>query len=549
MPRTTLGAFAALLLLLAGTATAAHAQAPVTTDAGETEAATAWTPVAGMPLTEPLQVHARHHVLKVTLDASLETITVSGSKVRAQPFNGSLVGPTLHVHPGDTIEVTFKNTTPQDTNIHFHGMHVSPKGDGDNVFRTFRPGMTVHSKVTLPKDHPVGSYWYHAHFHGLTEPQLSGGMSGLIVVEGLKQLLPRDLRHITERQVIIRDLQTSPIDPGSVALSFDELNSQAPTTRLVNGLLKPRTALREGETQLWHMANISTDLFYDMQLQGHELTVIALDGAPVWKVQRNGHLVMPPGRRYDVLVTGGKPGSYQLRTLAYPQEGFENLPRTDMMRVDVLPASGARRQRIPRRLSTGSRPITGPIVKHRSFTFSFGSGASFTALINGRQFDPSRTNVRAVLGTVEEWKLVNVTTEDHPFHVHVNDFQVMSVNGTPYHAVGLQDVVTIPHKRNGKAGVVVIRMKFEDFTGHFVFHCHILAHEDAGMMMTVDVVKPGQPATPPPFAAEHAAHAQLASKSTASAVAPAWLCPLLRRRTGGDATATGTPLGIPVRTV
>jgi suppressor of ftsI len=133
-----------------------------------------------------------------------------------------------------------------------------------------------------------------------------------------------------------------------------------------------------------------------------------------------------------------------------------------------------------------------------------------------------------------------VTTEDHPFHVHVNDFQVMSVNGKPYHAVGLQDVVTIPHKVHGKAGVVVIRMKFEDFTGHFVFHCHILAHEDAGMMMTVDVVKPGQKATPPPGAAEHAAHEHLET-ATGPGGAPTWLCPLLRGAPHTTATLPGAP--------
>lgn len=536
MPRSIARAVTAftVLLVAASAGSAASLAAVAQADAATPPAtAVAWAPISDLPLTEPEQLYPTHGVLKVTLDAALDTITVSGSKVRAQPFNGSLIGPTMHVHPGDTIEVTFRNTTPQDTNIHYHGMHVSPKGDGDNVFRTFKPGTTVHSRITLPKDHPVGSYWYHAHFHGLTDIQLSGGMSGLIEVEGLKRKLPKALRNITEKQIIIRDLQTSPVDPGSTALSENEIDPTAPTTRLVNGLLHPRTALRSGETQLWHMANISADLFYDVQLAGHQLTVVAIDGAPVWKVEHHGHLVMPPGRRYDVLVTGGAPGSYQLRTLAYPQEGFELLPRTDLATVDVLPASGPTpKPAIPRRLKTGSGPVRGRVVAHRTFTFSFGTGKTFTALINGKQFDPTKTNVRAVLGTVEEWKLVNVSEEDHPFHIHVNDFQVMSVNGKPYHAVGLQDVVTVPHKAHGKAGVVVIRMKFTDFTGHFVFHCHILAHEDAGMMMTVDVVKPGQKATPPPGAAEHV-HEHLAAAAAGSA--PSWLCPLLG---GGTALQT-----------
>jgi suppressor of ftsI len=99
-------------------------------------------------------------------------------------------------------------------------------------------------------------------------------------------------------------------------------------------------------------------------------------------------------------------------------------------------------------------------------------------------FDPDKVNVSPRLGTVEEWTLRNVSSEDHPFHIHVNDFQVMSVDGKPYDAHGLQDVVVVPKK----GGEVVIRNPFEDFTGEFVFHCHILGHEDAGMMQTFDVV-------------------------------------------------------------
>ncbi len=101
-----------------------------------------------------------------------------------------------------------------------------------------------------------------------------------------------------------------------------------------------------------------------------------------------------------------------------------------------------------------------------------------------------------ILDTVEEWTLVNKSTEDHPFHIHVNDFQVISVNGKPFHADGLQDVVVIP--KNG--GRVVIRNPFDDFPGHFVFHCHILGHEDAGMMQTVDVIRRGARPTRRPAA-------------------------------------------------
>jgi len=474
----------------------AHAQDP---------ARPPWAPVTGLALAEPQQLYAKNGALRVTLDAERKTIRVSGSPIVAQPFNGQLVGPTLHVRPGDTIEVTFRNATPQDTNIHYHGMHVSPKGSSDNVFRTFAPGTTVRSKIVLPKDHSPGTYWYHAHFHGLTDPQVMGGMSGLIIVEGLETLLPKPLRNVRQRQIAIRDLQTSATAPGWAELNGVEIDPTKPTKRLVNGRLQPHTALRSGETELWRLANIGSDLFYDVQLDGHKLHVIAEDGSPVWRVRTVDHLVMPPGKRFDVLVKGGAPGRYQLRTLADREEGFEALPTVDLMSVDVLPGASRPGPRIPRRLATPAGPITSrPVAKKRTFTFSFGTGTDFTALIDGKTFDPTKTNVAPIVNTVEEWTLRNTSDEEHPFHIHVNDFQVVRVNGRPYRARGLQDVVIIPKMEGGKPGEVVIRIPFDHFTGHFVFHCHILGHEDAGMMMTVQVRRRGQRPTPPPGAHRHA---------------------------------------------
>jgi suppressor of ftsI len=506
----------------------------------------AWAPVSGLALTEPQQVYAKNGAVRVTLDAERKTISVSDSQIVAQPLEGQLVGPTLHVRPGQTIEVTFRNATPEDTNIHYHGLHVSPKGQSDNVFRTFAPGTTVRSKVVLPKGHSPGTYWYHAHFHGLTEPQVMGGMSGLIVVEGLEKLLPKTLRDIPQRQIAIRDLQTSSTSPGWAALSGDEIDLTAPSTRLVNGLLQPRTVLRSGETQLWRLANIGADLFYDVQLEGHKLRVIAEDGSPVWRVRSVDHLVMPPGKRFDVLVEGGDPGQHQLRTLAYPQEGFELLPTVDLMSVEVLPGVSRPGPRMPRRLVTPAVPITSrPVAKKRTFTFSFGTGADFTALINGEVFDPTKTNVAPIVNTVEEWTLRNATDEEHPFHIHVNDFQVVSVNGRPYPARGLQDVVIIPKMEGDKPGEVVIRIPFNHFTGHFVFHCHILAHEDAGMMMTVQVRRRGERPTPPPGPHHHPTHTlrtvaatdgstphaadRSAPDATGALATAAWICRLRQR--------------------
>ncbi|HST41949.1 MAG TPA: multicopper oxidase family protein [Conexibacter sp.] len=497
-------AAAAALLLAAATAVAcgASGEEDPRRAAATTPAPTDWTPRAGLPFSEPTQLHSRGGRLRVELTAERGMVEVSGAPVVAQPFNGRLVGPTLHVRPGETIEATIKNATDQDTNIHWHGLHVRPTGISDNVFRTFRPGQTVRSVVRLPRDHEPGTYWYHVHLHGLTEGQVMGGLSGLLVVEGLQELLPRSLQGIREQQLAVRDLQTT----GGVVDDAQQIDPQAPTARLVNGLLRPRMSIAQGETQLWRIGNIGSDLFYNVQLDGHRMTVIAEDGSPVWRVHSADHLVLAPGKRYDVLVRGGAPGRYAFRTLRY-DEGFEAQPNVELAQVTVTPStSTARPPAYPRTLDTPAKPLgRRPIARKRTFVFSFGTGSGFSALINGRQFTPGINNVVPTLNTVEQWTLVNRSNEDHPFHIHVNDFQVMSVNGKPFHATGLQDVVVIP--KNG--GRVVIRNPFDDFPGHFVFHCHILGHEDAGMMQTVDVVRRGRRPTPPPGGGmSHAHHAQ-----------------------------------------
>jgi FtsP/CotA-like multicopper oxidase with cupredoxin domain len=490
-----LGALAIALVLLvaeAGTSGATRQQQQGQQRHDAAAQAKAWTPRRGQPLSEPVQLHSRHGVLKVDLRAARGVIEVSGSRIEAQPFNGQIVGPTLHVRPGDTIEATIHNATDEDTNIHYHGLHVDPTGISDNVFRTFKPGQTVRSVVHLPLDHSPGTYWYHVHLHGLTESQVMGGLSGLLVVEGLQRVLPRPLRGIEQRQLAIRDLQES---DGAVVTNDADIDPTKPTTRLVNGLLRPRLTIRSGETQLWRIANIGSDLFYDVSLAGHRLTVVAEDGSPVWSVRHHRHLVLPPGKRFDVLVQGGAPGSYAFKTLRY-DEGFQALPTTELARVTVTGPKAQAALPLPRTLRTPAARLDHVrIAKRRRFAFSLDtSDGGFKALINGRQFNPDVTNVAPTLGTVEQWTLTNSSDEDHPFHIHVNDFQVMSVNGKPYHARGLQDVVIIP--KNG--GRVVIRNPFEDFAGHYVLHCHILGHEDAGMMQTIDVVKPGQRPTPPP---------------------------------------------------
>jgi FtsP/CotA-like multicopper oxidase with cupredoxin domain len=389
------------------------------------------------------------------------------------------------------------------------------------VFVHVEPGQTRRYHVTLPPNHPPGLFWYHAHSHGDSAGQVYGGLAGLIVVEGLPDRLPPELRGITQRQIALKDVYTPPSTPdalpqesdiGGMNLSPATVNRTGPRT--INGHYRPRIAIRPGETQLWRIANLGTNMFLKFAVHGVTFHVIAEDGNPVWKVWTAPHLVLPPGKRFEALVQGPPSGTQPLQTLRIRQ-GDVPAPNTLLdvppQKVGQLVSSGApeRRAKLPSQLlppgSSPSDPLDeATIAARRRFVFdipfiegracktstncpgnpkgSAGSRVLFT--INGKTFDPNRNDVTPRLGTVEEWTLVNKSTSVHPFHIHQDDFQVMSVNGKPYDARSLQDIVTIPID-----GRVVVRIPFRDYAGRFVFHCHILDHQDGGMMATVNVVK------------------------------------------------------------
>lgn len=485
----------------------------------------AWKPVPGQALKQPLQLRPNAAgVVDVKLTATTKTIFVSGRPLQATPFNGRLQGPTIHVAPGGTIKVSFDNQLKSvkpppgfkddlRANIHYHGLHVSPLGISDNVFRTFEPNSINRSRVKVPRNQTPGTFWYHVHFHGNSDQQVMGGLAGMLIIDGLERRLPKRLRGIPQRQLALQSVQVT----GNQINGQNNINPGEPTaTRLVSTQYKPRFSMKSRRYELWRLANIGSDDFFEVGFQGHHFVVIAEDGTPVWNVTRRSRLVMPPGKRFDVLVLGGRPGTYFLQSRPYAQSAETDkrgriaptyVPAKPMNIAQVRVTAAAPVQpvaRPPRHMAPRHDLRRYKVDRKYTFRFSYLPGQGFKPAINGRLFHPDELPAAApVLGEVEEWTLINKTTDDHPFHIHVNDFQVMRVNSQPYPANGTQDVVIIPKQRTIKGktvdGTVVIRNRYTDFDGWFVFHCHILDHEDFGMMATVQVRKNASvPITPPP---------------------------------------------------
>ena len=428
---------------------------------------------------EPRQLRSRDGELAATLTVGAGPLEIGGTQVIGKSYDGSFPGPTMVVSPGDWIRLEFVNNLDEATNIHFHGFHTSPSGIADNVLRTIPPRSTAKVAVPVPRNMSPGVYWYHSHEHTLSEEQVFSGLSGAIVVQGVEARLPAELRGIEQRVFALKDVQVK-----DGAILTKNIDSGAPTTRTVNGLVDPELEIAPGETQMWRLANIGADIWYRVYFGGRAFHVIAEDANPVGEVWRAKRLLLPPGKRYDVLVQGPKHGDHELETLAYSTgKAGDSYPRRTLASVTST-GDPVEPSAMPRSLGPLPDMPASEVDRRRHFVFSESDdGNQF--FINGKQFSHHRIDVRTELGQTEDWVIRNVSDELHPFHIHVNDFEVISINGRPYDARSLQDTVPLPVH-----GKVVIRQRFAQFTGEFVYHCHILAHEDHGMMGVIKVSGP-----------------------------------------------------------
>jgi FtsP/CotA-like multicopper oxidase with cupredoxin domain len=433
----------------------------------------------GPQLRDPPQLVSRNGLLRVRTVVERRQVKVAGRTLWALTYDGHYMPPTLRIRPGDKLELAMVNRLGAATNLHVHGLHVSPTGHSDNVIYVhIKPGQTFHYSYRFPGNLAPGTYWYHSHEDPISAPQVAGGMSGIIIVDGLQRWLPPALRTITEHVIALKDFQVQ-----GNAVKTQDLHISAPTNRTVNGQLNPVIHIRPGETQLWRLANISANIYYRVHLQGQRFQVIAHDANPVDRIWAADSLLLPAGARFDVLVRGGPKGRTQLQTLPYSTgPGGNKFPQATLATL-VTAGAPVRPVALPATFAPTEDLRRAKIAARHTIVFSENK-AGTKDYINGKQFDMNRVDIRSKLNTVEEWTIRNASDEEHSFHMHTNDFQLMSVNGRPHYGHGWQDTASVPAK-----GWMVVRIHFSDYTGKTVVHCHILNHEDAGMMAIVEIVK------------------------------------------------------------
>jgi FtsP/CotA-like multicopper oxidase with cupredoxin domain len=420
---------------------------------------------------EPTIIKSKDGVLNLTLEAKEGKVVIGGVEQDSNVWNGKYISDTWKVNPGDKIKIKFVNNMKDPTNLHFHGGHVSPKGNSDNVLLKINPGETFDYEYNLPKNHPAGLFWYHPHLHGYTDMQVTGGMLGAIEVKGDIDELS-GIKGLPEKLLVLTTK-----DSGNTV------------ERFVNGKKDPTLHVKPFETVRLRILNASGDDFYNFSIPGQKLNIISRDGNTLSEVESVDSEVMAPGDRIEILYKALLWGTFDVKSLKlnagfmYPEDTFMKIK---VFGIPVIP------KELPKTLIPYDNFKNVKIDRVRTLTFTeAGTKENPEYLLDGKQFDPKVIDQVMTLGATEEWRLINKSRDTHPFHIHINPYQVISVNGKDIDRKGLDDTFPVPAN-----GEVVIRTKYRDFDGKYVLHCHILFHEDHGMMQVVEVVKPGEAVKP-----------------------------------------------------
>jgi len=475
-----------------------------------------------------------------TMGTSVDQYGYTHYCYKYQPTTGKVIeAPTLRLNPGDQLQLNVTDdivsgggdsvstmmdmSTPagtpvcgdsgtptiNSTNVHFHGLNVPPICHQDDVLSTLiQPGSPgFQYGITIPTTEPPGLYWYHPHVHGFTEFQVNGGAAGALIVEGMDKVRP-EVTGLTERVFVVRQQYLVPWVPGPYQLTINyELagNIQGPA---------PLIRMQAGAKEFWRVANATLQDFMPLQVWfdgvPQPLEVVALDGYPLAHTRMESTILVPPAGRAEFIVPAPPEGT----TVIFVAQSYSTGPTGNFDYEFVLgnieltkdaPANAAAKPASPSpKVATdnlkfaGLNMATPTAARNLYFSEEFGGTngpIQFYITVDGQTpkvFEPNEKPVITTkVGAVEDWTIENRALETHAFHIHQIHFMLLEVDGKPVTNQDMRDTIEIPYwSGSGPYHSVKVRMDFRDPTiaGTFVFHCHILLHEDLGMMHKIQVM-------------------------------------------------------------
>lgn len=465
------------------------------------------TPVAGqsMPIPEILDVTG-------SADAALEAIQgtmafVEGFAARTTGYSQSYLGPVLRMRRGEIARPVVRNRLDSPVTAHWHGAHVPGAVDGGPQL-AIAPGGRWAPELEI--DQPAATLWYHSHIHGQTGRQVYHGLAGMMIVEdpGVENPgLPSEWG-VDDIPAIIQDRRFG--RGGELAYDLDMptvMHGFQGDTILVNGAVQPNASVARGLVRL-RLLNGSNARIYTLKFEdGRSFHQIASDGGFLPAPVARDSLVLAPAERAEIVVDlsdgatvrmvslpdanspmeGMMGGGGMMQRMMGGMDGTDPEAVTDEGAFAVLSLTPDRpapaSQALPRALAGGPAPITAEPVRRRRIDLQMGPmamrGAGNPLAINGQSYDMGRIDFETRRGEVELWE-VSSDMMAHPFHVHGTAFTVLSRNGrsVPFEQLGAKDILLV----DGEAEILVDFRKSADRATPYMFHCHILEHEDGGMM-------------------------------------------------------------------
>jgi FtsP/CotA-like multicopper oxidase with cupredoxin domain len=509
----------------------------------------------GSTVPEPEDLFSRNGVLRVNFFYETST-DENGNPLFCYVLADGEQSPTLHVHPGDVLKLTFTNDTPaptssdamqmqmslsgpdvcgattmdsSSTNVHFHGTNTPPVCHQDEVIHTLiNSGQTFTYEVHFPSNEPPGMYWYHPHAHGLAEMSVLGGATGAIIIDGIENLQPK-VAGLTQRILVVRD-NPVPGDPqpgGSVPskdLSLNFIPVPYPS-------YPPAVIPTSGKREFWRVANTCADTVLNLQLlydgKPQPLEVVALDGVPVdsqdgsrrGKIISKTNIFLPTASRAEFIVKPPNPNvkKAELVTLNINTGPVgDDDPTRPLATIQTATTSPSQSVQAPASIPNVYGPpnpqrfeglAQAKPTTERTLYFSENQQPSgpnqeqtFFITVVGQTpvaFNPNNPPaITTTRGSVEDWTIQNRSEEIHEFHIHQTHFLLLEQNGKPVPPKQRQflDTVNVPFwSGKGPYPSVKVRIDFRGpIIGDFVYHCHILEHEDGGMMAIIRVVAPSK---------------------------------------------------------